>query len=105
MVFKGSLAQVQRGGQAEARAGLYLQMPVSLGDVDGACAHRFSLDALAHLQRAAAVQALGKHLGEQLRHVLHDKNREGEVGRQIGQQNIQRRRASGGYADDQHGRN
>jgi hypothetical protein len=32
-------------------------------------------------------------------HVLHDKDREGEIGRQPGKQNIERRGTAGGDAD------
>ena len=84
--------QMQSVRRADARAGEHLHMPVAPGDVDGPGAHRLALDGLMHPQRATGIEPFGKEPGKQLRHVLHDQDRQRKV---AGSAGSRRSRAAG----------
>jgi len=95
VVLQRTLVQTQRGWQADARRCQNVHVPVALGDVDGSGARRIALLSFLDLQRTTAVEPLGKKLGKQLGHVLHYQDRQREVRRQRGKQNLQGSRAAG----------
>ena len=79
------------------------QLPRAM--VDGAGLHGVAFRRLRGPRRAtAAVEPLGKQAGEDLRHVLHDKDGKRKTAGKRGQQNIERSRAAGGDADGDNGR-
>jgi hypothetical protein len=73
---------------------------VAAGDVGAAGLQGGGRDQFGHAQGAEAVEPIGQRAGEAGGHVLGDHDRPGEVGRQGGQQGLQRRRAASGGADE-----
>ena len=76
-----------------------LHVRVSRSQPDGSRLHLGSLAGLADTQRAATVQPLRQLAGKQLRHVLHNHHRHGEVLCQLGQHHLQSCWPAGRYAD------
>ena len=78
MILKWPLAQVKCGirgcGRRDcgSRGRMQLQMPISARDIDNSGTDSIPLMSFANLQRAAAVEPLGKQVGKNLRHMLDD---------------------------------
>ena len=95
--------QQERGCRGGAVGLDDFHMPVAPGDVDVAGQDRFSGNGLSHREMAPGIEALGKHLSEELRHVLNDENGQREVGRDGREKDVERRGATGRNADQDYG--